>query len=183
MTMARGALTYRDLRHTPDDGQRWEVIDGEVYVSPAPSLRHQDVVLSLAVLLSAHVRRHRLGKVWVSPIEVALERPTGVQPDLVFISKARMAIAQELRVVGAPDLLVEVASPSTASRDRGIKLDAYARCGVAHYWMIDPRRGGLKAMRLEGGRYVVEAELGARGVFRPSLFPGLTLRMRDVLAG
>ncbi len=127
MVTARGALTYRDLRHTPDDGQRWEIIDGEVSVSPAPSLRHQDVLLTLATRLSAHVRRHCLGKVWIAPVEVALERPTGVQPDLVFISAARLEIAQELRILGAPDLVVEVASPSTASRDRGLKLDAYAR--------------------------------------------------------
>jgi Uma2 family endonuclease len=182
MATARGALTYRDLRHTPDDGQRWEIIDGEVYVSQAPSLRHQDAVLNLALLLSAHVRRHRLGKVWVAPLEVVLERATGVQPDLIFISKARLALAQELRVVGAPDLAVEVASPSTASRDRGIKLDAYARCGVAHYWLLDPRRGALRALRLDGDQYRVEAELGPRGTFRPTLFPGLTLRLRDVLA-
>jgi Uma2 family endonuclease len=181
MATARGALTYRDLRHTPDDGQRWEIIDGEVYVSPAPSLRHQDAVLGLAVLLRAHVRRHRLGKVWVAPIEVVLERATGVQPDLVFVSRARLTIAQESRIVGPPDLIVEVASPSTATRDRGIKLDVYSRCGVAHYWMLDPRRGGLKALQLDGTQYVVEAEVGTRGVFRPSLFPGLIVRMRDVL--
>ncbi|HSP98814.1 MAG TPA: Uma2 family endonuclease [Candidatus Dormibacteraeota bacterium] len=181
-TAHANALTYRDLWHTPDDGNRWEIIGGEVFVTPAPFVPHQDVVLNLATLLRTHTRAHRLGRVFVSPIAVVLERPSGVQPDLVFVSRARRGIIQEKGIFGAPDLIVEVTSPSTATRDRGMKLDLYARVGVRYYWLVDPRRGTLRALRLEGHGYAIEAELGRRGTFVPSLFPRLTVRMRDVLA-
>jgi len=176
-----GALTYRDLWHTPDDGNRWEIIGGEVFVTPAPFVPHQQVVFNLASLLRAHARTHRLGQVLIAPVAVVLERPSGVQPDVMFVSRARRGIIQEKGIFGAPDLIVEVTSPSTAARDRGMKLDLYARVGVRCYWLVDPKRGTLRALRLEGDRYAVEAELGPRGRFVPSLFPRLTVRMRDVL--
>ena len=105
-----------------------------------------------------------------------------VQPDLIFIAAARRSIIEEKAVFGAPDLIVEVQSPSTASRDRGMKKDLYARIGVPHYWLVDPRRHTLLALRLAAASYGVEAEVGARGAFKPALFPGLTLRSRDVFA-
>lgn len=177
-----GALTYRDLWHTPDDGNRWEIIGGEVYVSPAPFVPHQQVVFNLASLLRAHVRAYRLGQVLIAPVAVVLERPSGVQPDVVFVARARRRIIQEKGIFGAPDLIVEVTSPSTASRDRGMKLDLYARVGVPHYWLVDPKRGTLRALRLAGDRYAAEAEIGPRGRFTPSRFPRLSVRMREVLA-
>lgn len=177
-----GALTYRDLWHAPDDGNRWEIIGGEVFVTPAPFVPHQQVVFNLASVLRTHVRAHRLGQVLIAPVAVVLERPSGVQPDVVFVSRARRAIVQEKGIFGAPDLIVEVTSPSTASRDRGMKLDLYARTGVPYYWLVDPKRGTLRALRLAAERYQIEAEIARSGRFVPALFPRLTVRMREVLA-
>jgi Uma2 family endonuclease len=178
----RGSLTYRDLWHTPDDGNRWEIIDGEVFVSPAPYVSHQVAVFNLATLLRTHVIAGRLGRIFIAPIAVIPDTPSGVQPDIVYVAHARRAIVQEKGICGAPDLVIEVLSSATSSRDRGVKKDLYARSDVRHYWLVDPRKRGLVALRLEGGAYVREAECGPRGVFRPTLFPGLTLRMRDVFA-
>jgi Uma2 family endonuclease len=172
-----GPLTWRDLWRTPDDGKRYEIIDGVLYVSPAPVPRHQRVLRALFRALDRHVRRHRLGEVFFAPIGIVLETPSAVQPDLVFIAARQSGIIREKGVFGAPDLLVEVLSPSSERRDRALKRRTYERCGVPHYWVVDPRRRRLEAWRLEGGRYVVEADLRGEVRFRPSLFPRLAMRL------
>lgn len=178
----RGTLTYTALWQTPDDGNRYEIIDGEVYVSPAPYVSHQDAVFNLAVILRRHVASKRLGRVFIAPIAVVLEKPSGVQPDVVFVARRRGSIIHEKGIFGAPDLVVEVLSTFTASRDRQMKRDLYARTGVRHYWLVDPRKQTLQALHLADGVYAVEAELGPRATFKPGLFPGLVIRLRDVFA-
>jgi Uma2 family endonuclease len=176
----RGSLTYRDLWHTPEDGNRYEIIDGEVSVTPPPSVLHQRVSGNLGRLLMNHVVENDLGIVLFAPVGVVLERPNGVQPDIIFVARQHLAIVQERAVHGAPDLVVEVLSPSTAARDRGVKRDVYARAGVPHYWLLHPRKHALAALRTDGGRYVIEAELTGNAVFRPALFPGLVIRLAEV---
>jgi Uma2 family endonuclease len=181
--MPAGPLTWRDLWRTPDDGKRYEIIDGVLYVSPAPVPQHQRVLRELFRVLDRHVRRHRLGEVFFAPIGIVLEIPSAVQPDLVFIAACQGEIVKEKAVFGAPELVVEVLSPSTERRDRSLKPRTYERCGVAHYWVVDPRRQRLQAWRSEGGRYMLEAELEGDVRFRPSLFPRMTVRLADVWAG
>jgi Uma2 family endonuclease len=176
----RGLLTYRDLWHTPEDGNRYEIIHGEVYVTPPPLTVHQRVSRNLERILDRHVVENDLGEVLHAPLGVVLEKPSGVQPDVVFIAKGRLSIVQEKAVFGAPDLIVEVLSSSTASRDRGLKKELYARTQVRHYWLLDPRRKTFQALRLQGGRYVLEAEHAGEERFRPSLFPGLVIPLADV---
>ena len=178
-----GPLTWRDMWRTPDDGKRYEVIDGVLHVSPAPVPLHQRVLRALFVVLNRHVTRHRLGEVFFAPIGIVLEIPSAVQPDLVFIARGNADIVKEKAVFGAPDLLVEVLSPSTERRDRSLKRRTYERCGVAHYWILDPRRRSLQAWRSEGGGYVLEAELEGDARFRPTLFPRLAIRLADVWPG
>lgn len=172
-----GPLTWRDLWRTPNDGKRYEIIDGVLYVSPAPVPLHQRVLRELFRVLDGHVRRHRLGEVFFAPIGIVLETPSAVQPDLVFIAEHQGDIVREKAVFGAPDLLVEVLSPSSARRDRSLKRRTYERCGVGNYWVLDPRRRRLEAWRLEDGAYVVEADLRGDTRFRPSLFPRLAIRL------
>lgn len=174
-------FTARDLWRMPDDGNRYEIIDGEVFVTPAPYISHQEVLGNLYDIVRRHVRTHRLGLVLFAPVGVVLEPLSGVEPDLIFVSAARKAVLQSKGVFGAPDLAVEILSPSTAARDRGRKKVLYARTGVAQYWMIDPRKGTLIALHLDGDAYAIEAKVGPRGTFKPTLFPGLAIRMRDVL--
>lgn len=178
----RGFLTYRDLWHTPEDGNRYEIINGEVYVTPPPLIVHQVVIRNLARILDRHVSENDLGEIFFAPVGVVLEKPSGVEPDVIFVAKARRAIIQEKAVFGAPDLVVEVQSSSTAARDRGMKKDLYARTGVQHYWLLDPRKQTLQALRLAKGTYAVEAERTGTSLFRPSLFPGLATRLAEVWA-
>ncbi len=177
---SHGPLTYRDLWHTPEDGNRYEIINGEVSVTPPPNTGHQRVSRNLGRILDRHVTEHDLGEVLYAPVGVVLEKPSGVQPDVIFVVKGRRSIIQEKAVFGAPDLVVEVLSSSTASRDRGVKKDLYARAGVRHYWLFDPRKRTLQAFRLDKDRYVLEAERTGTATFRPSLFPKLAIALGDV---
>jgi len=175
-----GPLTYRDLWHTPEDGNRYEIIEGEVYVTPPPLTVHQRVCRNIERILDRHVTENDLGEVLYAPVGVVLEKPSGVQPDVIFVAKNRLSIIQEKAVFGAPDLIVEVLSSSTAARDRGLKKDLYTRAGVRHYWLLDPRKKTLQALRLEGDCYVLEAEHTGNVPFRPSLFPTLVISLAEV---
>lgn len=172
-------LTHRDLEDTPDDGNLWEVIDGRIYVSPQPTPAHQNVVTELITILNNHVRKHGLGKVFASAIKVVLDEPTGVGPDIVFISTARLEGLKSDGFYGSPDLVVEVLS-SKPGLDRLVKRDKYARAGVPEYWIIDPVRRSLEVYALEGERYALPLELAGADHFAPKQFPGLTIDLREL---
>jgi len=172
-------LSHRDLEHTPDDGNLWEVIDGELYVTPFPSYAHQKAVTQLTAILNNHVREQKLGEVVTSGLKVVLDEPTGVGPDLVFIAAAHMDRMREDGYYGAPDLIVEALSQKP-HLDRYVKLRKYAQAGVPHYWIVDPAKRQLSELRLEEGRYRLTAELSGEAIFEPSLFPGLRIDLGTI---
>src|SRR5260221_9129763 len=126
----RYPMTYAEYCLLPDDGNRYQVLEGELIVSPAPRLLHQDIVLQLALLLSGHVKARNLGKVYVAPVDVILGPTTVVQPDILFVRGEHMEIVTDQNIQGPPDLCVEVLSPGTESIDRERKKTLYARFGV-----------------------------------------------------
>ena len=157
---ARVILTYDDYAALPDDGRRYELYEGELIImTPSPRPRHQVVIGNLHMLMAEHVRGHGLGQVYLSPIDVILSRITVLQPDLVYIERARLGIVTERAIEGAPTLVVEVLSPSTDARDRGVKQALYARYGVPFYWIVDPEAGTVQALRLSGESYEAAARL------------------------
>ena len=166
--LRRKPLTYADYCALPEDGRRYEILDGALVVSPAPVPRHQGASIHLSALLHRYVRQRRLGRVYTAPIDVLLSPTTICQPDIVFVASANESLITERAIEGPPDLLVEILSPSTARRDRGIKARLYAGFGVAHYWIVDARRRRLEAFVREGGtfRRVIEA-VGDDVVFPP----------------
>ncbi len=133
-------LTLDEYFRMPETNRPEELIYGVVREPPAPTYGHQRKVVRLTTLLDTHVRAHGLGEICVSPVSVVLDRELElvVEPDIIFISNDRLAIAQD-RVWGAPDLIVEVASPSTEHRDRTLKLAQYRRYGVRECWLVYPR--------------------------------------------
>ena len=135
----RAPTTWEDVLRMPDDGNRYEFIGGRLYVTPAPVTRHQRVLRRLWSALVRIFMDSGRGEVLSAPLLVEFPG-TGdrVQPDLLFVSNERRAIIGEKQILGAPDLVIEILSPTTAHRDRGIKLDLYARHGVRQYWIVDP---------------------------------------------
>jgi Uma2 family endonuclease len=130
-------FTYEDYARLPDD-RRYEVIDGELFLTPAPTPFHQIVKGRIEDILKAHVQKHRLGLVLDAPCDVVLSRYDVLQPDIFFISSERLAMIGEKYISDAPDLVVEVLSPGTRKRDRLLKSKRYARFGVREMWIADP---------------------------------------------
>lgn len=176
----RCGLTYEDYCALPDDGLRYEIIDGALFSEPSPRRAHQEAAFRLATLLDAHVRARRLGKVYIAPFDVILDRTTVVVPDVVFVSRDRLGIVADRGVEGAPDLVVEILSPGTARRDRVAKLNEYARYGVRHYWLVDPEAKTLEALELAEGAYRLLTAVAGEADFRPVLFPELTISLREL---
>jgi Uma2 family endonuclease len=184
MTAAAAKLTYQDLRRMPDDGKRYELLDGEVYMTPAPSTRHQRTVGRLHVALAEFVQERGLGEVLLAPTDVVFGERTAVQPDLLYIGNDRASIVTELNVQGAPDLVVEVLSPSTASFDRDKKLQYYARAGVREIWYLDPLARTAEILELgPDGRYVVAGKLSGESRLTSAVLPGLSLPLGDLFPG
>ena len=131
--------TWEDVLRMPDDGNRYEFIGGRLYVTAAPVTRHQRICKRLQQALMRILEHAGHGELFFAPYLVEFPGTADrVQPDILFVSKERRGIITEKQVLGAPDLVVEILSPSTAHRDSGIKLDLYARRGVREYWIVDP---------------------------------------------
>ncbi len=169
-----------DIWDTPDDGNSYEVIDGELYVTPPPNTAHQNASSNLFRYLGPHVHQHGLGKVMYAPVEVVLDEGSGVQPDIVFVCRDRLGIIAEQAIEGPPDLVVEILSPRTRSRDRGIKMRRYASAGIPHYWLLDPRSRSLEPYRLTETGYKRVGIYGPGSVFEPDLFPGLAIPIDEL---
>ena len=131
-------LTYDDFCLLPDDGKRREIIEGDLFVTPSPQTPHQRTVIRLSLRLWHFVESHKLGEVFGAPFDVVFSEFDVVEPDLIYISNARANVLTNKNVQGAPDLVVEVLSESTARVDRTIKLKLYGKFGVHEYWIIDP---------------------------------------------
>jgi len=166
-----------DIFDTPDDGKVYEVIDGELYVGPAPAPRHQFVISRLTGRIEPFVAARRLGVVFTAPIGVVLDEENGIEPDLIFIAEHRRHIITDQSVAGPPDLVVEVLSPRSGQRDRNLKFRRYARSGVPHYWIVDPAARTLEAYQLENGNYTLIGTYRSGDVFHPELFPGLAIEI------
>lgn len=177
-------LTYDDYVLFPEDGRRHEIIDGEHYVTAAPFLRHQALVRRFVVALAPIIEAGRLGELYPAPADVLFSRFDVVQPDLVFISAERLHILTEKNVQGAPDLVVEIFSPSTRTRDEGIKLDLYERFGVREYWLVDPAHATVTVHRLEDGRFhrAIELSAAAGDALTTPLLPGLSVSLAGLFA-
>ena len=171
-------LTYDDFVLFPDDGKRHELIDGEHYVTAAPNTKHQQVVTELIFLVRSWLEDHPIGRVFTAPFDIVLSQFDVVEPDLLYLSHERaedVLTAQHLR--GAPELVVEIGSPSTRQRDETIKRHLYERTGVSEYWFVDPELDVVRVYRREGERFTRPMELSreAGDILTTPLLAGLTL--------
>ena len=171
----RTILAYKDYEALPADGRRYELHEGELSVTPAPSPRHQQITRNLAMALHQHVKTHGLGEVLFSPIDCILSDSTVVQPDIVYVETARLPAISSRGIEGPPTLVVEVLSPSTVQIDRSVKFQVYARHGVPYYWIVDLEARIMETYQLMGGAYELRARMqGSDPVFLLP-FPDLAL--------
>ena len=158
----QGRWTYEDYRKLPDDGWRYEVIEGELHMNPAPSFWHQDASINLATEMVNFAKQRQLGKVVTAPIDVKLgDLANPVQPDILFIHKDRFDIIQERWIDGPPDLIVEILSPGNWIDDRRTKFRLYAVSGVREYWIVDPDKRQIEVFVLRRGDYELIGRFGA----------------------
>jgi Uma2 family endonuclease len=173
-------LTYEDLLQLPDDGLRHELIDGVHYVTASPVTRHQRILRKLAVAIENWLADHPTGEMFFAPLDVVLSRYDVVVPDLIYVSAERSVGIEERGLFAAPDLAVEILSPSTRHRDETLKRRLYERVGVAEYWLIDPGSDVVAISRRVGEHLrpaVVLTTLNDDELATP-LFPGFALRLR-----
>ncbi len=174
-------LTYEDYRNAPDD-ERCELLDGQLVMIAAPNIAHQIASGELFRFLSDFVDKGGLGRVFIAPTDVVLSDTNVAQPDLVFVSKGRMSIVGADNIQGAPDLVVEVISPSDRARDMVRKRDIYAWHGVGEYWIADPEAHSVRVMVLEGDAYRVTGEYDIGDVLASRTLEGIDLQVGEVFA-
>jgi Uma2 family endonuclease len=149
---AAGAWTYQDLFSFPDDGRRYEIIEGELYEMPAPNWDHVAVVMNLVLLLGPVVQSLG-GRLATAPVDVFFEGADPVQPDILAILPGSLAVAGGRGVQGPPDLIVEVVNPSNRGHDLLTIRALYARAGVGEYWLLDPETRTFEILSLDGDAF------------------------------
>ncbi|MGD1102938.1 MAG: Uma2 family endonuclease [Terriglobia bacterium] len=171
--------THADLLLMPDDGKRREIIDGELYVTPSPVDYHQMILFNLTMAFGKFLETHPLGKLRFAPLDVILSEHDVLEPDLLLVLNEHQAFLQDW-VRGAPYLVIEILSPTTEARDRGIKLKAYARYGVGEYWIVDPVAQVIEVYRLTAEGLHLAATCAKGKTVETPLLPGFSLAVGSI---
>ena len=172
-------FTYEDYRNTPDD-VRYELLDGELIIMPSPKEVHQRLVLSLGTLFNIFVSAGKLGRVYIAPFDVVLSHTIVVQPDLMFISNERAQIITEDNIQGAPDLVIEILSPSNADNYKTRKRALYERHGVKEYWMVDPDAKNVTVLLLGESGFELVGIYGEGQTLTSPTLSGFRLNVEDI---
>lgn len=171
----QGRWTYDDYARLPADGKRYEIMNGFLLMSPSPTWSHQHAAFEVASYLRAHIKVTGLGEVIVAPFDVKLRPNIVVQPDVLVVLKEHFHRVTEKCIVGAPDLVVEVASPGTSTYDRNQKYQAYIEAGVPEYWIVDPEARTIEVLVLEDQRYQPLGIYRGQAVLDSRLVPTLRI--------
>jgi Uma2 family endonuclease len=175
-----GPWTY-ERYYALDDDQRYEVIDGELLVVPGPGTVHQRIVGELFFRFATHVRAHGAGIVFFSPLDVVLDDRNVVQPDVLFIRKDAPEIIDPRAIRGAPDLVVEIVSPSSRRRDRKVKAELYARARVPEYWIVDPAERSIEVLSLGDHGYELFSGAAGTGAAASKVLRGFAVDVAEVM--
>lgn len=176
---AKVRFNYGDYCLLPEDKQ-YDLIDGELYMAPAPSSRHQAVLRNLEFLIWTFVKENDLGEVFFAPLDVILSEEDVLQPDLLFVARERRGIISERGCEGPPDLVVEILSPATERRDRELKRKVYAKFGVPEYWLVDPEAQSIEVMVLEAEDFSPSDIYLGEGLVVSRVIPQLSLAVSQV---
>lgn len=173
-------ITVNEFRELPEGPPYYQLIEGDLFMSPTPNFFHQSIVLNIALIIRNHLAANPLGTIVISPSDVELSDLNVYVPDLYFVSNERKHILTKQGASGAPDLIVEVLSPGTAKYDKGVKRQIYARAGVAELWLVDPVSKTVTVYRFEESADEPVGSYGLRQRFTSPLFPKLTIQVSKV---
>lgn len=177
-TRLKRKLGYEDFVRLPGDGKRYEVLDGDLYVTPAPSPLHQRLSKRLQRRLEDYFEARGLGEVFNAPIDLILGEHDIVEPDLLVVADPAQISARGIE--GAVLMVVEILSPSTRAQDRGVKMRRYADLGILHYVIVDPDAGTIECRRLESSAYRLIAEASAPETLTHPDWPDLTIDLGEL---
>lgn len=177
----QGQWRYEDYLRLPNDGRRYEIIRGVLYVANAPSYEHQYSVLKIGRYLDEFVEEQQLGVILSAPFEVRLsESSNPVQPDVLFLSNTQKPKRALQKFEGAPSLIVEVISPSSIRLDRKIKLDEYEQAGVQEYWLVDPKTRSVEIYTLSNGEYALLGQFTGSEAIESLVLAGIELKTHSL---
>jgi Uma2 family endonuclease len=171
--------TYEDLFALPDDGKRYEIIHGELYEMPSPNFSHGTGIVNLIGILLPIVRS--LGGILrTAPMDVFIKNGNPVQPNILVLLRDRLQLISSRGIEGAPNLLIEILSPSNSIHDHILKRDLYAQAGVLEYWLVSPEAGIVEVLTLAGQEYRTHVRAGANELVTSRLLPELSFSASDV---
>lgn len=173
-------FTYQDYLELPDDGNRYEIINGELIMTPAPIPIHQRISRIIGVQLSLFVEKYNWGEVFFSPCDVRLTETDLVQPDIFFIAKENEKIIGEKNIQGTPDLIIEILSPTTAYYDLIEKKELYEKFGVKEYWIVDPKKQWIEIYALENDKYKLHQRGEKTEKVHSLLLKGFEIELKDI---
>ena len=173
-------LTYQDYLELPDDGKRYEIIEGDLHLTPAPVPRHQKVSQRILYELMTALEKKGRGDVFMAPIDVLFDESNIVQPDLVYIPAKNSGMIGDKNIQGVPYLVVEILSQYSRRRDVLVKSRLYARFGVPFYWIVDPDIDRIEVFQLKGGFYEPVAVASSPQEFEPPGLDGVVLDLSEI---
>ena len=176
------SFTYDDYAKLPDDGNRYEIIEGDLVMTPAPKTGHQRISRRLLVQLTLFVEKHQLGEVFDAPCDVVFSPENTVQPDIFFISTKQEKLITEDNIQGAPDLIIEILSPTTAYYDLVEKKEIYEKFGVKEYWIVDTKKKRIELHGLQEGKYQLLQKEEKSGEISSELLPGFEVDVKKIFA-
>src|SRR3972149_8068185 len=179
MLKEKARLTYEDYLTLPDE-KRYELIEGDLYMVPAPDFYHQIISRNIEFLLWGFIKKRNLGTVVHALVDVVLTTEDVIQPDILYISNERRGIITGRNVSGAPDLVIEILSPSTQERDKIVKRDLYATHGVKEYWIVDPLTKSVEVMSLSSDGFKLYGIFSKEDTLTSPLIDGLSIPLHEV---
>lgn len=176
-------FTWSDYQLLPENDKRYEIMDGDLTMTPSPNTRHQMVLLNLATILKSFVEHQHLGQIFIAPYDVVLSKYDVVQPDIIFITTRHTDRVKSTHLEGEPDLVIEIMSTGTLQRDRIFKRKLYAIHGVSEYWLVHPEKETVQVLRREKGDFKSVAELTVADRLTSPLLPGLEIQLKAIFPG
>ena len=183
MELTKSLVTYDDYLTLPADGRKYEIIEGALFMTPAPTTDHQKVSSNLERLFYEFLNHHPDGEVYHAPTDVVFSMTEVVQPDIFFVLKERKGIITKRNIVAAPDLTIEIASESSGVTDRTTKKALYEKHGVKEYWIVDPYNKLVLLYVLRDNHYIGLHPFAEGDVIESEIFPELKITVDDIFSG